>query len=73
MRLPAFNNPYRRFRIALEVATAVDPFDYADWVRDNLARLNEAVAAARLSGELPQDETGAWVRAMYKREKALLL
>lgn len=72
MNTPVINDAYLRFRMALEVATQIDPCDYANWIRDNLARLNQAVAVARLSGELPDDETGAWVRAMYVREKALL-
>lgn len=72
MNPPVINNTYLRFRMELEGSTHIDPCDYANWIRDNLGRLNEAVGVARLTEQLPEDETGAWVRAMYVRERALL-
>lgn len=57
-----------RFLDSLESVTTIDPCEYADWIRANRDRLNEAVDLARAAG-LPQDETYAFLRAMYVNER----
>jgi hypothetical protein len=66
MNGPLVNESYLKFRVWLDGAIQIDPFDFADWIRANADRLN-----ADLEEGLTHDEVDVWLREMYVSEKRI--
>ncbi len=54
-------------KLRLSIATHVDPFQFADWIRANLGELR---ARFKCSGE-PRPLMGMWLRREFVLERAL--
>lgn len=66
MSRPLVNEDYLKFRIWLDTATRIDPFDFADWMHDNAPRLMD-----NLEEGWSQDDVYSFLREAYASEHRL--
>lgn len=55
---------------ALVKITTIDQADYGNWIRDNLGRINVAIASAVANEGLASHEICGFARALYVDERS---